>query len=155
MSSTPTDLQILDLIFEHHLPRYLEFSDQGGDHIPQAAGNPATDTRQHKSFVPMDLDFIAAKLKLDRTLLVSRLFDHLDKKYRYEVEKDSYVFLFSPLFGRGTRQDRNVVNFPYLSSVLAGMRDESRKYRFATGMAAISLSISLMSFFISVISRFL
>ena len=101
----------------------------------------------------MDLDFLARKLKIDKALLVSRLFDHLDKKYRYQVEEGSYVFLFSTAIGLGTRRDVNVVNFPYLSSVLASMRDDNRKYRFATGMSAISLAISITSFLITLFHR--
>ncbi|OZG71919.1 hypothetical protein BTA51_18100 [Hahella sp. CCB-MM4] len=140
MARTPTDLQILDLIFEHHLPDYL-----------RAPHNDPV--RQHKSYVPVDLEYVANFLGIDLTLLTSRLLDHLDKKYRYQVEKDSYVFLFSSAFGRGARQDQYVVNFPYLSSIIAGMRDDSRKYRIATSMAGVSLVISVTSFLISVLGR--
>ncbi|WP_020407153.1 hypothetical protein [Hahella ganghwensis] len=140
MANTPTDLQILNLIFEHHFQDYLR--------------SPHNDpVRQHKNYVPVDVDYIANILGLDQVLLVSRLMDHLDKKYRYQVEENSYVFLFSTAFGRGSDQDRHVVNFPYLSSIVAGMRDEDRKYRIATGMAGVSLAISVISFLISVMAR--
>lgn len=133
MARLPTDLDILNAIYDRY---YLVF----------ASFDKSDPDRNSKVYVPIDIPAIAAKLKVDVDLVFGRLYYHLDQKYWYMRENDLKVHLFTPTIGT----DKNAVNFPYLASVLADMRWSNRKYRLGTGIAIISLAISIASFLISI-----
>jgi hypothetical protein len=67
-------------------------------------------------------------------------------KYGYKKDDGSRVEFFAISAGG----DRNCVNFPYLASILADLRDQNRKYLVATVVALISIVLAVLSIVISV-----
>ncbi len=134
MKPSPTDLQILDTIYNDYYERFLDYSDENK-------------TRSTKNYVPIDLEKIANKLAIDSDLLFGRLYYHLDNKYGYKESDDVEV----PFFAIRLGTDKHCINFPYLGAVLADLRDENKKYKLATTMAVISFFISVVSFLLSIL----
>src|SRR6185503_3617903 len=130
MPAVPTDLQILDAIYERY---YETFASYSGDKSERSA----------KIYVPIDIKALAAKFGVDEDLIFGRLYYHLEKKHGYKAADGSDV----PFFTLRVGGDRHCVNFPYLASILADLRSENRKYRLAITMSVISFAISLYNFF--------
>lgn len=128
----PTDLQILNAIYAASFDNYAAYSD-------------ANQNRSSKSYVPIDIAAIAKNLNTEVDLVFGRLYYHLEKKYGYKNDDNSFTHFFAPRVGA----DRHCVNFPYMASVLATLRTEDRKYRLATVMAAVSLFLSVLSFILT------
>jgi hypothetical protein len=134
MNNLPTDLQLLDTIYR----RYYDFF---------ASYSEASPNRSSKIYVPIKIEDIARHFGLDSDIIFGRLYYHLDQKYGYKDTDGAEVHLFTPVVGG----DRHCVNFPYVASIVASLRDQDRKYRIATGMASVSLLVSVVSFVLSVI----
>ena len=132
MQRLPTDLEILNAIYNRYYPTFAGYSD----------GNKE---RSSKIYVPIDVKAIADQFGVDIDIVFGRLYYHLDRKYGYKDADGAEVHFFALAIGG----DRHCVNFPYVASVLADLRREDRKYRLATGMAAVSLFISVVSFLIA------
>lgn len=133
----PTDLQILDAIYERYYDTFRTYGNPGGA-LPRGS----------KAFVPIDIEQIAADFNVDRDIVFGRLYYHLDQKHRYRQDDGSLVSLFT-LEAAG---DRYCVNFPMLSSVLASLRDDQRKHRGALAIAIASLVLSIVSIIVSVVT---
>ena len=103
-------------------------------------------SRSSKNYVSIDIDRLAEDLRVDADMIWGRLYYHLDEKYRYKQEDGSMVHLFTPRIG----DDRDCVHFPYLASVLADLRAESRKLLTATTIAIISLIVAAVSLSLSI-----
>lgn len=134
MKRLPTDLQLLDTIYRAYYDTFAGYSE-------------ASPKRSSKIYVPIDIEAIARKFDLDGDIIFGRLYYHLDEKYRYSQKEGGEVHLFTPVVGG----DRHCVNFPYVASIVATLRDQDRKYRIATGMASISLLVSVVSFSLSIL----
>ncbi len=134
MKRLPTDLQILNAIYDRYYDTFAAFTK--GDN-----------SRSAKIYVPIDIKELAKNLKVDEDIIFGRLYYHLEKKYGYRQENDSLV----PFFSMGVGSDNNCVNFPLLASVLADLRQENRKFRIATAIAIFALIISIVAFLISTI----
>jgi hypothetical protein len=132
MKRLPTDLQILNLIYKCYYGYYREFTVE----------NP---NRKTKNFVPIDITKIAKELGVDEDIIFGRLYYNLDRKYSYTREGSSPVRFFL----NSMDDELHCVNFPYLASVLAALRDESQRYLVATSVSVISLIISLISLYVS------
>jgi hypothetical protein len=133
MKPLPTDLEILDAIYERYYETFASFS--SGDK-----------SRSTKVFVPVDIDAIAKDMGVDPDILFGRLYYHLEQKYGYKHEDGTAV----QFFALGISDEMHCVNFPYMASVLAQLRDEGRKYRIATCMAIVSLVVSVAAVLISI-----
>lgn len=136
MTRAPTDLEILNAIYERYYATFASFS----------ADESA---RSSKVYVPIDIAQLAKDMSVDEDIVFGRLYYHLDKKYGYKNDDGSYVHLFALVVGG----DRHCVNFPYVASVLASLREENRKYRLATTLAIVSLFISVVAFLLSVLGK--
>jgi hypothetical protein len=132
----PTDLRILQAIYDRHYAEYAAFTNEKPN-------------RGHKPFVPVDIHKIARDFKVDPEIVFGRLLYHLDHKYGYDDEKGSRTPFFTPWAG----DDRNCVNFPYMASVLADLQEQSRKHNGAIWIAVASLLVSVASATISILSR--
>ena len=129
----PTDLQILNVIYERYYDTFSTFAEKGS-------------SRSSKIFVPIDIEEIAKDIGVDVDIVFGRLYYHLDEKYGYKRKDAPRVCLFTPVAG----DDLNCVNFPYAASILADLRQENRKYRIATSIAVFSLIISVIATLIAV-----
>jgi len=123
----PTDLRLLDAIYSRYHAEFSAFSDDNK-------------TRGTKMWVPIDIDELAAKFSTDPDMIFGRLYYHLRGKYRQPTGDEVLEF-----FQMRVGQDRHCINFPFLASVLADLREERRRFVVATRIAALSLVISLVS----------
>ena len=129
----PTDLQILNAIYDLYYDEFADFK-------------PGPGRRGSKALVPINCADIASDLGVDSDIVFGRLYYYLDRKYRFKDADDGSIV---PLFELMAGDDRHVVHFPYLASVLATMREENKKYLIATVMAAVSLVISITAIIVS------
>jgi len=99
---------------------------------------------ENDPYLPIDIEFISKKLHCKKELIFGRLYFHLDKKYRYANGERTSV----PFFVSGSNQ-RFLVNFPYLTSLLAGLEDEGRRILFPITISIFALIFSIIQFFIN------
>ncbi len=132
MKHTPTDLQMLNAIYDRYYDEFASFSDENK-------------TRSTKNYVPIDVGEIGKELDVDSDIIFGRLFYHFDRKYGYKKDDGAWVHFFAIRIAG----DRHCIHYPYLGSVVADLRDENKKFRIATSMATVSLVISVTSFVIS------
>lgn len=128
----PTDMQILDLIYEKY---YEDFKKYEKDQC----------SRRSKILIPINIKSIAEELGVDGDIVFGRLYFYLQERYGYIRNNGSTVSLF--IFK--SQDEMHLVNFPYLGSVLAGMREENSKFLLATFIAVCSAFISIMSLIIN------
>jgi len=128
----PTDLEMLEYIYQTYYCEYEKYEIEPS-------------SRQTKIFIPIDCLKIAEHFGVDRDIVFGRLYYHLENKYGYiRDDKDKSVVNFFAF-------DLNKsVNFPYLASVLADLKDQDNRFNktknisiFAIIIAIASLSVSL------------
>jgi len=88
---------------------------------------------------------------VDVDIIFGRLYYHLEQKYGYSRSDGSTVAFFALKIG----SDNNCINFPYMASVLAKLRDREKKQSIAKNIAIFSLIIAGLSSIIAVISLLL
>lgn len=84
---------------------------------------------------------------VDEDIIFGRLYYDLEKKYGYKRDDGPPVSFFVRNIGA---DELHCINFPYLASVLASLRDENRKYQTAVSFSIISLTVSVIALFVSV-----
>jgi hypothetical protein len=132
----PTDLQILGAIYDGYYDTFASFA--RGD-----------DSRTTKILVPIDVEDIARRLKVDPSIVFGRLYYHLNPKHGYRQDDGSRVDFFTLRVG----DDIHCVNFPLMASVLADLEYEGRIHNRATLIAVASLIVAIVSIVISILSR--
>jgi len=136
MRILPTDVKILNVIYEEYYDTFISFSKNNSD-------------RSAKNFIPVDIKLIAQKLGVDVDIIFGRLYYHLEQKYGYKRSDGTKVAFFTLQAGV---VDINCINFPYMASVLAKLRDREKKQSIAKNIAIFSLIIAGLSSIIAVIS---
>ena len=131
-SRLPTDLKLLQHIYDLHKEEFSRFGEEGSD-------------RNTKIYIPIDCLAIANHFDTDPDIIFGRLYYNLEKQYGYK-NPDGTV---TPFFSKQVGSDMNCVNFPMLTSVLAGLQHENRKFWIATGIATLALAISAFSLGVS------
>ncbi|MCB2426777.1 hypothetical protein [Methylophaga pinxianii] len=129
----PTDLEILNTIYRIYHSDFVAFE----------RGDGARDSR---IYVPIDCKKIAGELKVDPDIVFGRLYYHLEKQYGYKQDDGSNVHFFARKVGN----DPRCINFPLMTSVLAGLRQEKRKFWIGTAIAILALVVSAVSLTVSV-----
>ena len=129
----PTDLEILETIYNlYHEDFVLYDQDEK--------------IRETKIYVPINCHKVADKLKVNGDIVFGRLYYHLNKKYRYRQEDDSKVSFFA--FNEIPNSPKSI-NFPLLTSILAGLKEEKDKFRTTTIIAVVALVLSSISLVLS------
>ncbi len=128
----PTDLKILKAIYSDYYADFCEYNSKAAP-------------RETKIYVPIDCKKIAESLSVDVDIIFGRLYYHLEYKYGYKRDDGSSVHLFVRKIG----SDFDCINFPLMSSVLANLLMEKRKFWTATTISVLSLLVSLISISIS------
>ena len=132
MPSIPTDLAILNSIYERYYATFAAYS-------PDAKGRSA------KIYVPLDIKALAVQFGVDQDIIFGRLYYHLEKKHGYKDADGSLV----PFFALRVGGDSHCVNFPYMASVLADLRSENRKYRITATIAVVGFLFSIYNFIVA------
>ena len=130
MKPLPTDIKILKTIYNHYYDEFINFEEG---------------SRSSKVYVPIDIEFISKKLKVDGDIVFGRLYYYLNKRYGYKDSKGIETYVFSLKVGK----DTHAINFPLLASILASMREEHSKFLFATGLSIVAMIVSVLSVLMS------
>lgn len=137
MKNIPTDLEILNIIYEKYYDTFVSFSEENK-------------TRSSKVWIPLDVVSLANEFNVDEDVIFGRLYFHLENKYGYKHEDGTKVSLFTKI----EKNNAWCINFPYLSSILADLRNEDKKYQRAIVFSIISATISIISLILSIITFF-
>ena len=137
MRILPTDLKILNAIYEQYYDTFVSFLKNNSD-------------RNAKNLIPVDIKLIAQKLGVDVDIIFGRLYYHLEQKYGYSRENGAKVVFFTLKAG-ADGADENCINFPYMASVLANLRDREKKYSIPTNITIFSLIIAGLSLLVSIL----
>lgn len=129
----PTDLEILDELYERHYDEFASYAEDAGE-------------RASKILVPVDISGVADELGVDPDVVFGRLYYDLENRYGYQRDGGTKVVFFTIRAG----SDEHCVNFPYLASVVADLRERKRKYETATGISLFSLGVAVASLVISI-----
>ena len=128
----PTDLEILNKIYELYYDDFLVFDEN----------NP---TREAKYIVPIDCEEVAKRLNANPDLVFSRLYYHLNEKHGYSKIMPDGKELLVKVFIREPGRRKHYVHFPFMTSVLADLRDKEDKF-WTTILATILIAgVSLIS----------
>lgn len=133
MLKIPSDRKLLQEIYDRHYESFAAYS-------------KTEPTRGSKIMVPIDIPAIAKHFKVDIDLIFGRLYYHLQEKYGYTRPQGGLVAFFTPVAGG----DRNCVNMPLLSAVLAGMQEEHGRHLWANWLSIASIVVSIASFIVSI-----
>ena len=136
MPNIPSDRRLLQEIYDRHY----------GDFVAYSKEQP---NRRSKIFVPVDIRAIAAHFKVDNDIIFGRLYYHLQEKYGYKRANGSDVWLFTPVAG----QDKDCINMPLLSAVLAGLREEHSKHVWSLRLSIASLVVSIIALLFSLAAQ--
>lgn len=134
MPKTPTDLDILDAIYDRY---YDDFS---------SYLKAASDGRDSKIYVPIDCKAVANALGTDADIVFGRLYYDLEKRYGYRRDDGATVHFFALKAG----DDRHAINFPYLASVVANLRSTKSEQRRTAGLSIASIVIAFIALVISI-----
>jgi hypothetical protein len=93
MKKIPTDLEILNVIYEKYYETFVSTFDNN---------------KTHRAFVSIDIASVAKEMEVDPDVVFGRLYYHLEKKYGYKNEDGSKVSLFALKAGN----DTNCIHFP-------------------------------------------
>ena len=131
----PTDETLLAEIYKRYLKSFSEWSEENK-------------TRVTKIWVPIDIDALGKKFRCDPDLIFGRLYYHMNEKYGSKTGDGQEVNFFNMRLAN----DRHVVNFPLLTSVLADLQDNRKRFIISTRLAALSLVVSAISIGIAVMT---
>jgi hypothetical protein len=138
----PTDREILEAIYRRHSAQYEAVS-RGDD----------TKSRDSKVYFPVDLAAVADDLRVDGNLVFGRLHYYLDRKHAYRNERDGSWTLL--LWLRSDRPEgRHWINFPLMTSVLAGLQEDDRRVKWTRDLAIWSLVVSVAAVVLSAFAAF-
>lgn len=153
MKAPPTDFELLRAIYERYHAAWVNFTEEQERHadaIADEQGHDASTVRwHHRNAVPIDLDAIAGDLGVDANAVHGRLYHHLDPLYGATLGKDGKrtgFFIAQP----GTTPD--LVHFPLLEAVLAGLWQQRRRDLLAIRVAFASIGIAAGSLVVSIIA---
>ena len=128
MAAIPTDERLLGLIYKSYIGDFKAHTEEN-------------QIRQTKIWVPLDLEMLSKKLRSDPELLFGRLYYHMNGKYGSRTGDGEDVSFFYIRLG----PDKHVVNFPLMTSVLADLKEDKRRFIISTRVAGLSLLVSLAS----------
>lgn len=136
MPSHPTDLQLLQAIYDRYYKDFVYF-----DHD--------SSTRKSKVFVPIDIPAIASVLDYDAELVFGRMYYHLEKKHGLRNSNGTRTSFFEIELGG----QKHCVNFPMLASILAELRDENVKFQWPLWISGASFIVSIAALVVSILFR--
>ena len=129
----PTDLDILNAIYHRYYEKYLSYDQNKND-------------RETKIYVPIDCQKIADDLNVDGDIVFIRLDSHLEKKHGYKRDDGSKVGFFALKIGK----DCHCINFPFMASVLADLREKEERFFTTAIIAGLAVAISFISLLYSI-----
>jgi hypothetical protein len=135
MKKLPTDLQILNEIYERYYETFCSHSQD--------------QSRSAEVLVPIDIRAIARTFSVDPHIIFGRLYYHLNRKYGYTEADGAKVSFFTIRTGK----EIPYIQFPLLASVLASLREEHGRDQWTRWLSIAAIAIALASFLISVVKQ--
>lgn len=128
MKNVPTNLNIMSYIYKRYYNEFVKFE---------------RDNRQRitKIYVPIDCQEIAKHFGVDGDIIFGRLYYHLENLYGYKQSDGNNVHFFALKIG----SDSKCINFPYMASILASLKEEHKKFRIATIVSILAIITSVAS----------
>lgn len=127
MKKIPSDFEIISEIYNRYEDTFKSYSTEDPEKITRIR-------------VPIDINKVANACGVSEGMIFGRLYYHFNKKYSYTDEEGHRITFFASV-----KFDGLSVNFPMVASVLADLKMEQRKFRFATALALVSLILSTIS----------
>ena len=137
MKRPPTDLEILEEIYERYYSTFSSFTREKPN-------------RSTKVYVPINIEAIAKHFAVDPDIIFGRLYYHLEPKYGFTKPDGSTEVNF---FALEVGSDRHSVQFPLLATVIASLREERNKHLMATWLSIAAIVISVVSLIVSLVFR--
>jgi hypothetical protein len=126
----PTDFELLRAIYRRHRDEYAESIASG----------------QSIVMVPLDLPGIAQELGVNANSIWGRLYHHLDPLYAEEKGKAGRKALFVARPG----DEPDLINFPFLEAVFAGLWQQRRRDLWTLWIAFVSIGIAIGALVVSI-----
>ena len=136
MARIPTDLEILDAIYEHYKDVYIG--------VVEEKEKPV-------NYIPIDIPMIAKVLGAEPNSIFGRLYYHLEQKCGYQKTVDDRIVTVH-FFSIEIGGKHHCVHFPLMMSVLAGLQKEHRESRTAFWTSILALVASAIGLTISLLT---
>ena len=126
----PSDRKIFEAIYAMYLGDYLAHEHE---------------QTQRRVYLPIDVTAVAKRLRCSQHILFGRLYHDLAKRYDPETRPNTSGAVFQLQAGK----DRHCIHFPYMVSILAGMREQRRVQLFTWAIAVAALALSIASIYLT------
>jgi len=132
MSRIPTDLEIMEELYERYFESFRKYATEDPDRIARIR-------------VPINVQEVAEACGVEEDMIFGRIFYHFNKKYSYKDEKGNVTTFFITDKFEGLS-----VNFPIVASVLADLRTEKRKTDNFLFISSSALAMSVIALLIAI-----
>ena len=132
MSRIPTDLEIMEELYERYFESFRKYATEDPDRIARIR-------------VPINVQEVAEACGVEEDMIFGRIFYHFNKKYSYKDEKGNVTTFFITDKFEGLS-----VNFPIVASVLADLRVEKRKTDNYLFISSAALALSVIALLIAI-----
>lgn len=140
MARLRTDQEILRAIYDRYYSEFINF-----DKEPKS--------RKAKVYVPIDIPPIARSIGADPELVFGRLHYHLEPLHSRNDGNVKVPFFQVAMPGlEPGKNERYVVNFPLLESVLSELEYQHRKFRLPVLVSAISATVAVLALLITLLA---
>lgn len=136
IKKNPSDRKILKKIYDQYFEEYEKNKEN----------------REAPIFVSVDLESIAVQLKSEKDIIFGRLYYYIDHKFSYIKEtatSQGTEKITVCLFRHCGMEEPDMVNFPLLASILAGMEEETDWRVRNAALSIIACGISIGTILIS------
>jgi len=132
MSRIPTDLEIMEELYERYFESFRKYATEDPDRIARIR-------------VPINVQEVAEACGVEEDMIFGRIFYHFNKKYSYKDEKGNVTTFFITDKFEGLS-----VNFPIVASVLADLRTEKRQTDNFFFISSAALAMSVIALLIAI-----
>ena len=132
MYRIPTDLEIMEELYERYFESFRKYATEDPDRIARIR-------------VPINVQEVAEACGVEEDMIFGRIFYHFNKKYSYKDEKGNVTTFFITDKFEGLS-----VNFPIVASVLADLRTEKRKIDNFLFISSAALALSIIALLIAI-----
>jgi len=132
MSRIPTDLEIMEELYERYFESFRKYATEDPDRIARIR-------------VPINVQEVAEACGVEEDMIFGRIFYHFNKKYSYKDEKGNVTTFFITDKFEGLS-----VNFPIIASVLADLRTEKRQTDNFFFISSAALAMSVIALLIAI-----
>lgn len=131
MDKIPTDLEILEEIYNRYYDEFRRYAKREPDRIARIR-------------VPIEVEKVAEACGVEEDMIFGRIFYHFNKKYSYKDRSGDITTFFTTEKFEGLS-----VNFPLVASILADEYAQKKKQDTYITIATISVGISVLALLVA------